>query len=62
MVEEPATPSSERGTVSPNVFEIDTRAETTQPRDVVVPVRLTIDPNQEEMELNIKLHIKIRRK
>ncbi len=60
--EPPFTPPPREESTSPNVFEIDTRAETTQPQDVVVPLRLTIDPNQEEMELNIKLNIKIRRK
>ncbi len=61
--EEPLlTPPLRKESTSPDVYEIDTRAETMQPQDVVVPVRLTIDPNQEEMELNIKLNIKIRRK
>jgi signal recognition particle receptor subunit beta len=61
--EEPQlTPPPQKESTSPDLFEIDTRAETTQPQDIVVPVRLTIDSNQEEMELNIKLNIKIRRK
>ncbi len=47
---------------SPNVIEVEVSSGDAKPRQVVVPIHVTLDPGAEEAEFRVALHIKVRRK
>jgi hypothetical protein len=46
---------------SPNVIEVELTPGDGKPREVVVPIHVTLEPGADEAEFRLSLHIKVRR-